>query len=164
MTNPVEIKIRTATADDVDSIQHVFRRSILETCGNDYSAQQLQCWAKAFDDTRRILEKLLRDYFVIIFVNEECAGFASLQDDQVDLLYVNPAYQREGLARKLYEKLEERAQLKELTMIRANSSVSAIPFFKRMGFQPVSLNTVIVKGISMPNWTMQKDLHRSNNF
>ena len=99
-------KIKIATLNDGPSIQLVFRLAITETCGNDYSSEQLQTWAHALDHPARLNEKIQRDYFLILWIDSECAGFASLDNDLVDLLYVSPFYQRRGFATMLYKKLE----------------------------------------------------------
>ena len=152
------IEINPASLNDVPIIQRVFRISVMETYGHDYSAEQIETWANAFDDPKRLIERIQNDYFLVLLADGECAGFASLDNDLVDLLYVSPSYQRLGLATMLYKKLEERVLETCFSKIKTHASATAAPFFKKMGFRPISPNVETVDNVSITNLIMEKEL------
>jgi GNAT superfamily N-acetyltransferase len=65
------------------------------------------------------------------------AGAAGMSDDGALLhLFVAPAYQRQGLGRRLWELLRDRVlRAGNPGVFRVNSSVGAVPIYQRFGFR-----------------------------
>jgi GNAT superfamily N-acetyltransferase len=64
------------------------------------------------------------------------SGFAELESDgHIDYFYCDHEYVRKGVGRKLYEAVEIEAKRLQLPRLHAAVSVTANPFFLRMGFE-----------------------------
>lgn len=86
-------------------------------------------------------------------------GFIELEGrDHLDMLYVHPAHQRQGVATALLEHLELAARGLGARRLRTEASITARPFFERRGFRLVAEQTVAVRGQSFINYRMEKQL------
>lgn len=86
-------------------------------------------------------------------------GFAELEcDGHIDYFYCHHAHLRKGVGRRLYDALEAEASRLGISCLYAAVSVTAKPFFLRMGFQVVKEQQNIVCGTIAPNSVMKKEL------
>ncbi|MDE7395377.1 MAG: GNAT family N-acetyltransferase [Clostridiales bacterium] len=68
-----------------------------------------------------------------------CGGIGaywdSLTEGWINTIFVDPAYQRQGIGRKLIKFLERDEYAKRARRIEIHSSVSAIPFYRKLGYE-----------------------------
>ena len=64
-------------------------------------------------------------------------GWANLDGAEVDQLYVDPDHGGVGVARRLYETIEDLARAEGQPLLTAVASLRAIPVFRRFGFTEV---------------------------
>jgi ribosomal protein S18 acetylase RimI-like enzyme len=62
---------------------------------------------------------------------------ASLDGDIVRTVFVAPDVQSRGVGRRLMHELERRARTKGITKLSVPSSITAEPFYAKLGFAPV---------------------------
>ena len=67
-----------------------------------------------------------------------------------------------GVGQGLYEAVEREARALGLRRIFTEASITARPFFERRGFRVVRERTVVVRGVSMTNFAMEKPLPSPN--
>ena len=72
----------------------------------------------------------------------------------LDRLYVHRCYQRRGIARLLCRMLEEQSGLDSFSVHR---SLTARPFFEKMGYETVRSQQVTRQGIQLTNFIMIKN-------
>lgn len=60
-----------------------------------------------------------------------------MDGEEVEQLYVDPDHAGRGLARCLYETIEDVARARDARQLTAVASLRAIPVFKRLGFAEV---------------------------
>jgi putative acetyltransferase len=77
------------------------------------------------------------------------------------MLYCRKDAVRRGVGSRLYGAVEERARQWGLKRIFTEASITARPFFERHGFRIVRERTVVVRGVEMTNFAMEKSLHPS---
>jgi putative acetyltransferase len=63
-----------------------------------------------------------------------------------------------GVGRTLYGAVEREARAEGLRRIFTEASITARPFFERRGFRVVREQTVVVRGVAMTNFAMEKPL------
>lgn len=85
-------------------------------------------------------------------------GWANLDGDEVDQLYVDPDAGGQGVARRLYEAVEQLARNSGLVELRAVASLRAEPFFRRFGFRELTRHERIFNGQTFTVISMTKDL------
>lgn len=94
----------------------------------------------------RAIRRKIRDgqRFHLAYVGDALAGVAAIREDNhVFQLFVGTRHQGQGIARKLWQRVLKdsirRAGTKYFTL---NASVSAVPVYLRLGFEPNALANV----------------------
>jgi putative acetyltransferase len=74
------------------------------------------------------------------------------------MLYVHPDFQRRGVARALLTRIEQLARIQGADRLYTEASITARPVFESVGFHVLAAQTVSVRGESMTNYRMEKEL------
>jgi len=155
--NSEQFALRSVQIGDVDRIRRLFSDTIMAVCAADYSAEQLAAWASASNDRFRWIEMLSDQYSLVATFNGVLVGFASLANGHhLDLLYVHKSYLRHGIATQLYLTLEETASHLGQPVLTTHASITAKPFFEKLGFELLGEQKVSVNGIDLVHFRMQK--------
>lgn len=149
--------IRRYEAADLDAVIGVFLRSVREVASRDYDADQIAAWAQVDRDVwlRRRLE---RPTWVALLA-DVIAGFIDLESSgHIDMLFVDPANPRKGVASALLDTVENAARKQRLALLDTDASITARPFFEKHGFQVVRSQDVALRGQRLTNFRMEKCL------
>lgn len=153
------IKIRLFEAQDVEQIARLFHETIREVNIRDYSDNQVRAWAPDDIHFRNWLE-VCSDRFTFVADDEGViAGFGELEPNgHIDCFYCHKTYQRCGVGKQIYQAIE--AQAIELSMSRlfTEASITAKPFFQRMGFSVIKAQEVTRRSETFINYAMEKRL------
>lgn len=143
---------------DVPVLAEIFRASIEELTGEDYSEAQQQAWASRAED--EAFAKRLADALTLVATMEGSPlGFISLKDNtHIDFFFVHPAVAGQGVGSMLFDAIEKLARARSATRLTADVSDTALGFFQKRGFQPQRRNTVTVGDEWLANTTMDKPL------
>jgi putative acetyltransferase len=154
-----KLAMRPMLPADVPLLAEIFRASIEELAGEDYSEAQQEAWASAADDEENFGARLVRDLTLVATHAGAAIGFASLADNtRIDMLYVHPAAAGQGAATMLCDALEKLAAARGSKELSVDASDSARGFFERRGFVAKTRNTVALGGEWLANTTMVKPL------
>jgi len=154
-----QIVLRKATLSDLPEIQSLFVQTILVSCNKEYNGQQLDAWASSVNNLSAWQDKINTQIFLIAQSQEKIVGFGSLdKKNHLDMMYVNPDYQRLGIASSLMRELETEAKKTGEESLFSHASKTALPFFKRMGFQLIEEQHNIRDRIEILNYKMKKEL------
>ena len=144
---------------DTPLLAEIFRASIEELTGDDYSEAQQEAWVAAADDEQAFGARLAKGLTLLGTMDGSPVGFASLVDsERLDMLYVHPAAAGHGVGSMLVDALEKLAAARGARRLRADVSDSAQDFFKRRGFVAQQRNTVPLGDEWLANTTMEKHL------
>lgn len=150
---------RHATPQDLESVLALFLLTIRESCAPIYDAAQRDAWIASANNTQRWLDKLSSQFFMVAEWEGQLVGFASLEAIQtIDLLYVHPDFQRQGIAQELYNHLENEALRHNAKFLKAEVSKTALPFFMAQGFVTLASQEILCEGVSLENFRMEKHL------
>jgi putative acetyltransferase len=154
-----KLAMRPLLPADVPLLAEIFRASIGELTGDDYSAAQQEAWAAAADDEEAFGERLAKALTLLGTIDGSPVGFAALDGgERIDMLYVHPAAAGHGVGSMLIDALEKLAAARGAKRLTADVSDSAHDFFKRRGFAPTQRNTVPLGNEWLANTTMEKPL------
>jgi len=149
--------IRRAKSSDLSDILSLFEQSVRLTCSREYSQKQIEAWVGSRNNPERWLNKIKNDYFILAFQDEILAGFASLSgSDYVDLIYVNPVFQGQGVARRLLEVIELKGTWMCADRFYSDVSDTARGFFLKQGYSILHKNIIYVDGVEISNSRMEK--------
>jgi putative acetyltransferase len=154
-----KLALRPMLPADVPLIADIFRASVEELTGDDYSAAQQEAWAAAAADAAAFGARLADAVTLLGTIDGSPVGFASLAGgEKVDMLYVHPAAAGHGVGAMLLDALERLARSRGAARLVADVSDSAQDFFRRRGFVPRQRNSVPLAGEWLANTTMEKEL------
>ena len=68
------IKIKKATADELDEILKVFKESIETLAKNDYNTDQIAAWTASANNTGRWLTAIEEQCFLLAMIDEKKAA------------------------------------------------------------------------------------------
>jgi putative acetyltransferase len=129
------MRIREARPDDAEAVFGLHERTVREVCGRDYTPDEIEAWlAKQSVDghRQRIAEA---DMYVAEAEGGGVLGFAARAGDRIKTLYVSADHQGEGVGSALLRRLEPDALAEGVTEVSARSTVTAVGFYRRMGYE-----------------------------
>lgn len=151
--------VRDYKPGDLASVISVFHRSVREVASRDYSSIQIAAWAPEPVDWDAWSSRLGSAGVFVYECGDEIIGFARVDDNgYIDLLYVHPAFQRQGIARRLLKRVLSWALNQGIRILSSEVSITARPFFQRMGFHIVKTQEVECRGIHFRNFLMELNI------
>ena len=154
-----KLALRPFLPADVPVLAEIFRASITDLTGDDYTEAQQEAWASAAQDDIAFGKKLGQQLTLIGTLEGSPVGFASLAgQDKIDMLYVHPAAASQGVGAMLIDALEKLAGGRGAEKLTVDASDSAQGFFQKRGYVAQQRNSVSAGGEWLANTTMQKQL------
>lgn len=128
--------VRTAQTADAEGISQVILAALHSSNARDYPADVIARVAANF--TPEAVLELLKRRVVLVAVQERIiVATASLDANVVRSVFVNPALQGQGTGRLLMIEIELRAREAGVTVLSVPSSLTAEPFYTKLGFHTV---------------------------
>ena len=156
------MNIRSYRAADCPLLAQLFYDTVHTVNARDYSPAQLAAWATGSVDLAAWNRSFLQHHTLVAIHADQIVGFGDMdQDGFLDRLYVHHAFQRRGVARAILQQLEEQAKARGVTRFTTHASITARPFFERFGYVVLQRNEVVRAGISLTNYTMEKQIKRA---
>ena len=154
--------IRKALPEDVETVSRLFRKTIRTVNACDYDPVQLKVWSAKYDDNSWWQDKIRNDYFIIAEDQSRILGFCSATlKGCLELLYVHKDYQGNGVGTALMTRIDEYFHDLSVREITSEVSVTAKPFFEKMGFNNPRRQTVCIDGVEIRNFKMKKKVERA---
>jgi putative acetyltransferase len=153
------MQIRRFRQEDAAQVAQLFQETVRTINIRDYSSSQVTAWAP--DDLH------FRDWATVCaerftYVADEAgliAGFGELEaDGHIDCFYCHKDYQGCGVGRQIYQAIETQALELGLQRLFVEASITAKPFFERMGFAVLQEQQVRRRGETFTNFVMEKFL------
>jgi GNAT superfamily N-acetyltransferase len=132
----VECLIRPAQSEDSEGISHVVISALRETNAKDYSEAVIARVEQSFSPAA-VSDLLQRRLVFVAINNETIVGTASLDGQVVRTVFVHPRCQGRGIGRALMTKVERAAVDRDVAVLAVPSSVTAEPFYAKLGFTRV---------------------------
>jgi putative acetyltransferase len=150
--------LRPMLPADAAYLAAIYRTSVMELTGDDYSEAQQAAWAERSEE-RDFATKLSKQLTLVATVASAPVAFISLKGaDHIDMLYVHPGVVHQGIATMLYDAIEKLALSRGAKQLTVDASDTARPFFEKQGFEGVHRNTIPVGDEWLGNTYMKKPL------
>ena len=151
------IKIRLFEAQDAEQIARLFHKTVREVNVSDYSSNQVRAWAPDDIHFRNWVEVCSNRFTYVADDEGVIAGFGELEPNgHIDCFYCNKNYQRCGVGRQIYRAIEAKAVELPVSRLFTEASITAKPFFQRMGFSVVKEQEVTRRSETFINYAMEK--------
>ncbi len=154
-----KLGLRPFLPEDADVLAEIFRTSIMDLTGEDYSEAQQQAWASAADSVPAFAKKLGNQLTLVASLEGSPAGFASLgPGGKIEMLYIHPAAAGQGVAAMLVDALEKLAGARKAEKLVVDASDTARGFFEKRGYVAQQRNSITVGDEWLATTTLHKPL------
>lgn len=144
--------IRSYRAQDCAEIAQLFYNTVHTVNAKDYTPAQLAVWADGNVDLSAWNHSFLSHETAVAVLDDRIVGFGDMDESgYLDRLYVHKDFQREGIATRICDWLEERVVSEIYT---THASITARPFFVGRGFTVHKEQQVERGGILLTNYVM----------
>lgn len=154
----VPMRIRAYEAKDAALLAELLRRSVLELGPRHYTHEQVHAWASVLPGPARI-HALAESRTTLIAVDEkeQPVAYGDLEaDGHLDCLYCAVGAAGTGVASRVYEALEEHARTAGVARLFTEASAAARGLFLRHGFRVIMRRELVVAGVPIHNFAMEK--------
>ncbi|KFZ38710.1 histone acetyltransferase [Shewanella mangrovi] len=153
------MKIQRYSAHQADEIARLFHLAVHAIDSSIYNQAQKNAWAPTPIDYQRWRARLAQKQPLVAMIEDRITGFIELDGDgHIDCTYTHPDFQRRGVAAALFEQLLQEAKQRQLKRLYVEASLLAKPFFEQRGFSLIKQNQVQRNGVSLVNFSMEKQL------
>jgi putative acetyltransferase len=153
------MEIRLFKKQDTEQVARLFHETVRGINRRDYSSAQVESWAS--DNIHfRDWAKICSDRFTYVADHDGViAGFGELEPNgHIDCFYCHKNYQRCGVGSQIYQAIEAKALDLGVSDLITEASITAKPFFQRLGFSIVKEQKVTCRGEIFINYVMEKSL------
>ncbi len=158
-----DIPLRPLLPKDILGLRELFAQSIEELTQDEYDEDQRVAWASRAADADAFGRRLMSATTLVVEMDGELAGFASLKDNTIlDMLYVHPYTAGVGIGTALADALERLAAARGAKAITVDASESAVAFFEARGYVATARNAVPIDDQWLTNTTMTKSLETTS--
>jgi putative acetyltransferase len=153
------IQIRKANLKDIPFITAIFRDTIMHVNAKDYSEKQIRVWASGALDIDKWEDRIENSYFIVAELNDSIVGFAYLSNgNYFDGLFIHKDHLRKGFGIKLMRIIESQALAKGHEVIKADVSITALPFFEDQYYIVEKKQKKNYKGLAFEIFKVYKEL------
>jgi len=150
---------RPYETSDLEQVIAVYRASIHLLAAPFYTAEQLEAWAPQKMDAGRWEERLAKVHTIVAEHEGMIAGFASYEHNgHLDLLFTHPSFARQGVATRLYGRVESAMIAAGVSRVFTEASLAARPFFERCGFEVDYEEFTECRGAQLRRYAMHKHI------
>lgn len=143
--------IRKYHPSDCPRLAELFYQTVHTVNKQDYTREQRNAWASGDVDLAAWNRSFLDHYTLVAVEEDKILGFGDIDENgYLDRLYVHKDHQREGIASRLCDKLENHIP----GSIRTHASITAKPFFQKRGYKVIKEQQVERRGILLTNFVM----------
>ena len=132
----MDYAIRHASPNDAEGISRIIIAALRQTNAKDYPEAVIARVEQSFSPA--LVSELLARRLVFVAEGQDgIIGTASLDGRVVRTVFVDPAHQSRGVGKALMNAVEEVAVERGIAMLAVPSSVTAEPFYAKLGFTSV---------------------------
>jgi putative acetyltransferase len=133
------INIRKYTESDAHAFANIYYNTIHTVNTRDYTEEQVNAWAPSTS------------------VKDKVVGFAEFESNgHIDCFYVHHDYQGQAIGSALMTTIFNEAKKDNIIRIYAEVSITAKPFFTAKGFRVIKEQMVMIRGVELKNFVMEK--------
>ena len=157
------ITLRMYHPDDAPALLELFKDTVRRVNCRDYPPGQIAAWSSEEIDRAKWAARFAgRHVLLAEAADGRIAGFGELEPDgHIDRFFISADHHRKGIGRQLMTALQAEARRIGLTTLRLEGSITARPFFERMGFETLARQSVPCRGTELVNFRMEMRLSKN---
>lgn len=127
------LKFRQATVADALTLSDLIRHAIRVSNSRDYDPISIDMLCAIFKP-EPVTERIENELILLCFASADLVGTVGLKGDFLRSLFVDPAYQGQGLGKVLVARIEDDARRQGMPEIKLHSSLTAREFYAALGY------------------------------
>jgi putative acetyltransferase len=156
------MRIRRVKRADIPQIARLYYETVRRLNARDYSPEQIRAWAPRVYPDAFWLWRFWRYEVLVAEDSGAVVGFVELgRAGEIDCFYVHHGHQGRGIGAALVARVERQANSRGNTRLLADVSITAEPFFRRLGFRVVRRQIKIYRNRAFKQAVMEKRLRRA---
>ena len=165
--NRTQAGIRRAIPKDAPEIHSAHMRSIQTLCSKDHSPEEIQAWGhRDYNENLRI-ENILKHPVWVAEQNNSIEGYGQIvlkkndgnTEGHIVALYLTPEVSGSGLGKRLLERLINEARRRGATVVRLESTITALKFYEKNDFKNhVGMSSLEIGGQKIRCYPMERKL------
>lgn len=153
------MRVRKYSKEDIPAISRLFYETVHTVNAKDYSQEQLNAWAPSIHPDAYWIKRFEQQTVLIVEEKSKIVGFCSFnRTGYIDCFYVHHNRQGAGIGTLLMKTLIANARKQRIACLRADVSITAMPFFRKMGFIVQRATKKIYRNQSFRQYQMEKRL------
>lgn len=130
------MNIRNVKNNDCFKIYDLHINSIKHYCSDFYSEEAITAWLE-LKSPEEYKNHSSNRVSIVAEKDDEIVGFGliNLNKKSIDSLYLKPYMAGKGIGKLLLKKLEEIAQQNQIEILKLASTLNAVEFYHKMGYQ-----------------------------
>jgi putative acetyltransferase len=151
--------VRRFEPPDAEAIARLFHDTIRIVNLGDYTQEQVEAWAPDNIYFRDWAAACGSRWTLVAEMDGMVVGFGELEaTGHVNRFYVHHLHQRQGIGQVIHTAIETEAGKLGLRRLFTEASITARPFFARLGYAVLGEQTVECRGQTFINYVMEKHL------
>ncbi len=155
------MKLRKAKNADAGAMSRLAKITISRLNKPFYNGRQI--WALKHSISATGYRKMISSggRFILAAEDEGSVigqGILNLEKKMISGMYVSCGQVRRGIGGKIVSALEKRAKEKGIKKLALNSSLSAVGFYQKNGYQPIKKTIILIYGEKIPCIFMNKKI------
>ncbi|WP_170766075.1 GNAT family N-acetyltransferase [Ruegeria lacuscaerulensis] len=154
------IEIGDFEASEADQLGVIFFDAVRKGATEFYNVEQRQAWVSKTPSGPNWASRLAAQKTVVARKAGLPVGFMTLdRDGYIDLAFVAPEHQRQGIGGNLYSRIEALARAANMARLHSQASYLVRGLFEQQGWELVQEQLIERAGITLTNFLMEKRLH-----
>ncbi|MFB6115494.1 MAG: GNAT family N-acetyltransferase [Candidatus Nanohalobium sp.] len=150
-------EIREYASEDFEECREIIEKAT-SSIDTKYSSEELEHLEQAVPDM--VAELAEKDEFKFyVAENETITGVAGFHPKgKIAGIFIHPDHQREGIGRKLMQKIDNEAEKEGVEELEVSASITAKEFYEKFGFKTIEETESEIEGKYIPIYKMKKKL------
>ena len=161
MTRKSDILVREFDKSDLGDFRGLIHKTIDVCYKRDYCPEAIKFF-KDWHCDEHILKGAKEGYMIVLEDDRKIIGTGTINDGEIKRVFVEPALQGRGFGKLIMQRLEERANLEGLDIVRLDASVPSKKFYDLLGYVTIEKSFHEVgNGRRLDYYRMEKPLLRA---
>ncbi len=155
----IKIAVRAYDSSDAQDLANIYYNTIHKINAKDYNKKQIDTWApEASLEVEKWSKKFERTNPLVAVVDGKVVGFVEFElNGHIDCFYCHHEWIGVGVGSALMKAIYEVANHHNISLIFAEVSITARPFFEKHGFKVLKEQKVFLGEIEFTNFKMEKN-------
>lgn len=158
------ITIRKYQPSDVEEIVTLFNNTVRAINQKDYTSQQINYLVKQNADHDIWNKKLSSNYTLVACKENKIISFGSISNSEdLQYLYVEKNWINYGVGKMLLQEIIQYLADTQQKAMTVDASLTAKPFFEKMGFTTNKLKNTYIEGILLSTYVMNYQIGHTSD-